>query len=1594
MKRLLLLAFVALACAPRLFAQLPPGTVAPDWTETSITGSTYHLYDMLNQGKVVYIDFSATWCGPCWNYHNSHALRDLYLAHGPSGDNKARVFFIEGDGSTNTNCLYGPTGCVGGTQGNWVTGTPYPIIDDNDENTTSNYAIAYFPTIYGICPMNKQVYETGQLTATGLWNWSLNTCPAFQITSDPVVTNVQCFGQNNGKIVQTPTNGQGPYTYHWSNNATTKDLNNVAPGNYFLTITDANSNTGVLGPITVAGPTAALSATTIETTPVGCAGIMGSITIEGTGGTSDYAYAWQNGQTTQQAIGLAAGTWKCTVTDANGCTFLYQKTLAPAVYPTASIATPGQISCSAPTVTLNGSASSQGPDYTYQWQAVGGGNIVSGATTLNPVVNAGGTYILQVTNTANNCFSTAPTSVLANIAQPTANAGPAGSVTCANPSTTLTGTGSTGSNFTYLWTATGGGNISSGATTLTPTVNAAGGYNLLITNTSNGCTTVSSTSVTGNNTAPSLAVSGGTLTCTTTQIALGATSNGTNLTWNWTGPNGFTSTSQNPSVGTAGSYSLTINNPATGCTNTATTSVGADNLPPTVGATGGSLTCLASSVVLNSTSSATNSGFAWTGPNGFSSTSQNPTASEPGSYALLVTAPNGCTSSTTASVSLNNTPPTAEAGSNGLLNCNASQVTLSGIGSSLGADFLYSWTTSGGNIISGANTLTPTVDAAGTYNLLVTNTANGCTSADGATVTVNVAPTASIFDSQNVSCFGGTNGAAYVLPTGGGGSFTYLWSNGSSSNNISNAAAGTYSVVVTDADNCTASASVVLSQPQPLEANATATSQIQNGQNDGTATAQPTGGTANFQYLWSNGATTQSITGLAPGSYTVVVTDANGCSAVQTVTVNAVGCAIVATLSQQNAACFGEANGSATVNLTGAAQPVTYSWSNGQTSQTATGLSAGQYTVAVADANGCPATLSVNILEPTALASNATATAVTTQNGADGTAAASPTGGTAPFTYLWSNSFATQTIVGLAPGLYSVVVTDANGCTAAQTVVVGNYACALQPTVVASPVACFGGADGQATISLGGGIAPYTYSWSNGATTATASGLAAGQYFVSASDANGCPTVETVTIGQPAALDVSSKTVDVLCPADAQGEISLTTSGGTAGYTFLWSNGATTAEITGLTAGTYSAVVTDANGCTISKTATISSTDVVAPALVLKNITAAIDDNGLATIDPAAFDNGSTDNCSILKWSASQSSFDCSQLGPHTVIVTATDGSGNHSEMSAEVNVVDLKAPVLTCPASETTSFCHATVNYNYPIAVDNCTSLGGKWEQSTGLPSGTEFPIGKTVNTFTYTDASGNVGACSFEVVVLAAPAVDLAVVGISCPGANDGSATATPTGGYAPFTYLWSNGQTGQTATNLSGDVSLSVTDAGGCPTAIGPIFMPQPTAIAATATTLQNDIGGAGVGQIQLLVTGGTQPYTFSWTKDGVFFSNSMNLSGLNMGTYVCLVTDAHGCTFTKSFTILNTVGASEPGWASSLLVSPNPTTGEVAIDLPGAPDEELTVDLFDARGRLVSTTSFERGQSTIRLDYSKVPTGAYFISVRAASGVANRRLVIAR
>ena len=1075
------------------------------------------------------------------------------------------------------------------------------------------------------------------------------------------------------------------------------------------------------------------------------------------------------------------------------------------------------LTCAKSEVLLTSVGSSSGNTIFYNWLNPSGQSISTGTTAT---ATSPGTYTFVVTNFGgggNACKDTATVVVHAETTVPMANAGPDKVLSCSQPQVQLQGSGSTGPQYTYLWIATNGGNIVSGSATLSPTVNATGTYILRVTDTTNGCTAVGVAIVTAQTLPPTAGAVGGTYTCLQPTVTLQATTNAASPTFTWTGPNGYTSTLQNPVVNAGGNYVVVVKDGVTGCTNTATATVVDNTQVPGATASGDTLTCVVNSVVLNGGTPASNPAFAWTGPNGFTSALQNPTATEAGNYVLTVTGTNGCTSSATATVALSNTPPGATVAPSGNLNCNFSSINLVAGSSAPSGILTHTWTYPDNSTTSTGSNPVLNVNQPGAYSVLITNTENGCTSTATATVIQN--PNVSATTAATLaSCNGANDGSVSVTPGGGNGTYTYVWNTGATTATVNNLGSGTYTVTVTDGENCSSTATAVVNQPEPVVVNTSATPQTANGSADGTASAVPAGGTPGYTYLWSNSGTTATITGLLPGSYTVTVTDANDCTAVAVVNVNAYNCTAAATVQSENVSCAGANDGSATIVVSNGVAPYTYEWSTGATTSSIDNLAPGSYTGTATDAANCPVDLLVSITEPTPLLVNASSTDASGPGANDGSATAGPTGGTPPYTYLWTTGSTDATITGLGADIYTVTVTDDNGCTAVQSVEVLAGNCGLLSDFLVDNPSCNGLANGEATILLTGGNAPFTYDWSSGGTGATESNLPAGTYTVSVTDVNGCEVTDSVMLEDPALLTIASDTViNTACVNTPEGSATVSTAGGTGIVSILWSNGQTGPTAINLTAGDITATATDENGCTATVSVTIDAVDVVPPAITANPIDVPLGPTGNVTLTPQILGVVVTDNCVVSNVTLVPTTFNCTQLGPHIIQVTATDDSGNTSTTTVTATIIDNLPPATECPQSIVRCAGDNVVQYNAPIATDNCLGNGGMWELTNGLPSGATFPTGVTTNTYTYTDAGGNPGSCSFEVNILSQLTAAAAITN-DTNGQNSGAIDLTVSGGLSPYTFQWTkDGNPFATTEDLTGlgkgEYKVVVTDAFGC-------------------------------------------------------------------------------------------------------------------------------------------------------------------------------------
>lgn len=732
------------------------------------------------------------------------------------------------------------------------------------------------------------------------------------------------------------------------------------------------------------------------------------------------------------------------------------------------------------------------------------------------------------------------------------------------------------------------------------------------------------------------------------------------------------------------------------------------------------------------------------------------------------------------------------------------------------------------------------------------------------------------------TCNGWTNGSVTANPSGGVAPYSYAWNNGFSSQSVTSIGAGTYSVTVTDANGAQAFGSFNLTEPSALTVSVTI-DDVCSGNGNVTATAS--GGGGSYTYAWDNGASGANATGLSPGIHCVTVTDASGCQSVGCVDVKA---ALTLELLVQGLACFNFCDASIEAIVTGGMAPYTYAWSNGATTSVNPNLGPGTYSVTVTDMNGCTISGSTSVGNPVPIIIDVTVTNPPCSGGGTGSASASVTGGTSPYTYQWSTGSTLSSISGLAPGSYGLTVTDLLGCTESETVTIvpqSNISLNITPT----PSSGCGTSNGSAALAISGGVAPFNILWSNGGTGNTISGLAPGNYGVTVTDANGCGATAQTTIGGSPAIDLMITGVNAGCAANGSATAMVTPGSGTPPFTYQWSNGATTSIINNLTAGAYSVTVTDAVGCTASQLVLVTGS-------------------------------------SNLSVNADGTNLDCfgSSNGSATATVTGATGS----------------------------------VSYAW--------SNGGSTQTVTGLAAGTYF--------VTVTDAGS--GCTAMDNVFISQPTpVEVTVDGVSAACIDLGSATAVASGGNPPYTYMWSTGATGPFIANLAaGAYMVTATDANGC-TDNALVIITQTPALAVDVQIITPISGpGAGDGSVKAQVSGGVAPYTYNWSNGG----NTQTISNLGPGTYSVTVTDTNGCTGTDSVTLNEPACLGDRIWKDSDrdgCQDPGEFgVGGVAIHLTGTDNMGNPVSLF--------TVTTQNGQ----YKFNNLAPGTYKINVQLPTGFA--------
>ncbi|HEX2970336.1 MAG TPA: PKD domain-containing protein, partial [Bacteroidales bacterium] len=817
------------------------------------------------------------------------------------------------------------------------------------------------------------------------------------------------------------------------------------------------------------------------------------------------------------------------------------------------------------------------------------------------------------------------------------------------------------------------------------------------------------------------------------------------------------------------------------------------------------------------------------------------------------------------------------------------------------------------------------------------------------------------YNGRNISCNGEDDGSATATPAGGTGAYHYEWySDAALTLSISQTTAtaidltaGTYWVKVTDDNNCWISASVTLTEPVTVTATAAVTSNYHgrniscNGAADGEVTATPAGGTAPYTYEWftdaamssSTGKTTQVADGLGAGSYWVKVKDANLCETYATVTiiepdVVTVTATVTSSYNGRDISCAGSSNGQATASPSGGTAPYTYEWftdalmtvSTGKTTQIATGLSATTYWVKVTDANGCEGSASVTLTAPpslsigVAVSSDYNGAQISCSGGSDGKIMATPGGGTGSFSYTWYSNASmtipigqtTQEATGLGAGTYYVKVGDANGCIISGNATLVNPTALSVTATAATPyhgrnISCYGESDGSATATAAGGTGAYDYEWysdagltvSIGQTTSTAINLSAGTYWVKVTDDNNCWKSASVTLTEPDVVTTTASVTssyhgrNISCNGAADGEATAAPVGGTAPYTYEWFTDAAMTASTGITDQTATGL--DATTYWVKVT----------------------DDNGCYA----------------------SASVTLTQPAPLTATTAVT--SNYHGRNISCNGAADGKARVT--PAGGTGFY-----TYEWFSDAAMLTPIGQTSAEATGLTAGTYWVRIIDANTC---EAVASITLDEPALLATTAAATsNFNGMNISCFGASNGTALASPTGGTAPFSYEWYSdaglttpiGQSTQSAIALSANTYwVNVTDANGCEASASAVITgPFELTISAPVIT-DADCYGQASGAINITTTGGVMPvggYYFTWTGvdySGAPFSGSTeDIINIKAGTYNLTVKDANNCTAT-----LTGVSVGQPSAVAITKISQvdvgcyGSSTGEINISTSG-------------------------------------------------------------
>ncbi|MEL6636158.1 MAG: HYR domain-containing protein [Bacteroidota bacterium] len=1397
------------------------------------------------------------------------------------------------------------------------------------------------------------------------------------------VQNPTCAGDSNGSIFASVTGGTAPYSYQWSTGATSSSIINLGVGSYALTVTDATSLTATSSTDLSAESDFSLS---INGSSLLCANACDGTLAALVGGPpgNSYTYLWSTvpPQVTAIATGLCAGTYSVTVTNQANCLRTASFTIGEQeeINTSFSLLSPAcQGSCDGRiTVNVDGGD----PPYSYEWSANTGSQLTSTVTGV-----CADFYSVTITDFS-GCTQVDTVSlsepdllqVVFEVFDECQNSGPGGRIN-ALP---IGGT----PPFLYTWLLEGGGFFSSS----NPIEDLeAGTYGFTVED-ANGCFIFDSVELALSDLAVDLVGNPPLCHNDSTGSILAQVSGGqAPLQYTWS--TGAVDTNRIEDL-PSGPYSVTVTD-AGGCSTGNFTNfpfVPELDIDPILFQPDCAGQCTGQILILVPQANG-QVAYEWSNNLPPTQTQENLCA---GSYSVTITDGNGCTATTDLTIT---DPPsllldaTVQTASCRL--CNGA-IDLTPTGGT--PPYVFDWSHRPINT-EDLSDLCP-----GNYSVTVTDNNNCAVTAD--LIISERIPTTTTFTINNATDSTSNDGSICAQVSEGLPPYAYQWSTGDTTACIDSLSIGAYALTVTDSEGCGTEDTVLVNiLPCPLTVTVTALDVFCPGDSSGRAIATIGNGVPPYDLRWSSGGNSNPETQLPAGNYQLTVIDSDSCSRVVNFSIGEPAAITASVVVVQDISCAGAADGIASVTAGGGTGPYLFTWSNGGSGSTQNNLAA-DGTVRVTDSNGCTATFPYQIPEPPALDLQVSSTPESTLGMMDGTATATATGGTPPYAYDWSNGGDTATIQNLAPGTYSVTLSDANGCTQSQSVEVNAGGCSLVlESLTLAAVTCGIDSSGSASVLVSGGTPPYTYLWSSGGSSSVETQLPVGNYSVSVVDDDACVVSSNFSIDSE--LDTEEPTIDPVpldrvLYLDAQGLARLSLGDLNASATD--NCGPVTVSIDreqfgcnnlGAQTVNYSAIDPSGNLSIASFTVTVR--DTIPPvARARDSLFVYLDASGQAPIRLPDIDLGSSDNCTGDSIIIDRFQRFCENVGqPLVVTLTIFDRQGNSARDSTVVITLDTFPPRMICANDfEVQSHCDTLVFYD-AAAEDNCAVDTLRLLE--GLPSGSVFGPGATRVTYEATDVSGNRDTCTFVVTVVAPVfAAEVNVVREACPGQSDGSVAVQILEGDLSYTFQWDDPQrqTGDTATDLTAGMYTVAVMAQGCVIEELTIELPESPAVAIVVDGVSPASSGQSDGAIEVTVTGGVAPLRYEWRQDTMVVGTEEDLSGVMAGDYVLRVVDDNGCIFrSDTITVDELVGLGGPGEAEDIQLAPVPTRDWLVLSFRGvAAQQAWSWRLLDVQGRVVHGSDQWRSGARWEIDLSGLADGLYYLQLETAERRVVRKVVV--